>query len=78
MSTIKTLFPFSFGAKKDLGALIINIVIYLVVGALAGIAIGILAKLPIIGIIVGVLGGIVYLYVAVGIVLSILDYLKIL
>lgn len=78
MSTLKSLFPFSFGAKNGLGALIVNIIIYLVVGALAGIAIGILAKLPIIGIIVGVLGGLVDLYVAVGIVLSILDYLKVL
>ena len=78
MDILKKVFPFSFGAKNGLGGLIINIIIYLVVGALAGVAIGILAKLPIIGIIVGVLGGLVDLYVAVGIILSILDYLKVL
>ena len=37
-----------------------------------------IVELRIIGIIVGVLGGLVDLYVAVGIILSILDYLKVL
>ena len=34
--------------------------------------------LPIIGVIIGLLGGLVDLYVLIGIVLSVLDYLKIL
>ena len=78
METLKKLFPFSFKNKEGIGALIVNVIIYLVVGALAGIAIGILAKVPIVGWIVGICGGLVDLYVVIGIILSILDYLKVL
>ena len=45
---------------------------------IAGVLIGILAKMPIIKIFAGVLGGIVELYVFVGVVISILVFLKIL
>ena len=58
MDTLKKLFPLSFKAKKDLGALIVNILIYLVIGIIAGVLIGIVALIRI--------------------VISILNYLKIL
>ena len=78
MDTLKKFFPFSFKAKDGIGALIINVIIYLVIGALIGIAIGILAKVPLVGWIVGICGGLVDLYIFIGIILSILDYCKVL
>ena len=78
MDMLKKFFPFSFKEKKDVAALVINVLIYLVVGLIAGFAIGLLAIIPIVNLIVGLLGGLIDLYVLVGIVLSILDYLKVL
>ena len=78
MDILKTIFPFSFTKKDDLAALIINILIHLVVGAVAGFLIGILAGIPIVGIIVGLVGGLVDLYVLAGVVISVLDYCKVL
>ena len=71
MDTLKKLFPLSFKPKKDLGALIVNILLHILGDAVAGV---IIAIIPILGI----LGGLIGLYFTVGIVLSILDYLKIL
>ena len=78
METIKKFFPYSFKEKKDLSALIVNVLIQFVIGAVAGFLIAVLAKIPILGFIIGLCGGIVDLYVVVGIVLSILDYMKVL
>ena len=58
MDTLKKLFPLAFKAKKDIGALIVNILIHIVADVVAGLLIG--------------------LYFTVSVVLSILDYLKIL
>ena len=78
MDILKKVFPYSFKAKDGVAGLIINILVYLVVGLVAGALIGIFAKLPIIGILIGLLGGLVDLYVLAGIVISVLDYLKVL
>ena len=78
MALLKQIFPFSFGEKKDIAALIVNILIYLVAGIIIGIIIGVVAAIPIVGWIVGILGGLVDLYVLAGIVLSCLDYFKVL
>ena len=78
METIKKIFPYSFKEKNDIGALIVNILIQFLVGAIAGILIGVLARIPILGIVIVLLGGLIDLYVVAGIVLSILDYLKVL
>jgi hypothetical protein len=78
MDTLKKIFPYSFKAKKDIGALIVNILIQFIIGAVAGVLIGLLSHLPIIGWIIGILGSLVDVYVLVGIVLSVLDYLKLL
>lgn len=78
MDMLKQIFPLSFGEKKDITALVINILIYFVAGALAGILIGVLASIPVIGIIIGLIGGVIDLYCLVGIVLSCLDYFKVL
>ena len=78
MDILKKLFPLSFTNKKDVVALIINVLIQLVVGIGIGVLIAIFVHLPIVGWIIGICGGLVDLYVLVGIILSILDYLKVL
>ena len=78
MDIIKKIFPYSFNKKKDLSALLVNVIIQFLVGAVAGILIGVLIGVPIIGALVGAVCGLIELYVIVGIVLSVLDYLKIL
>ena len=70
MATLKKLVPLSFKAKNGIGGLIVNILIHVLADAVAGL---IIAILPILGI----LGGLIGLYFTVGLVLSILDYLKI-
>ncbi len=71
MEILKKLFPLSFKKKDSIGALIVNILIHIVADAIAGV---IIFLLPILGF----LGGLIGLYFTVGIVLTILDYLKIL
>jgi len=78
MTQLKKLFPFSFRAKKDLAALIIDILIYILVGAVVGILIGVFAKIPLVGILFSLVGALVEIYVLAGIVLLVLDYLKLL
>lgn len=78
MDLLKKFFPFSFITKKDVVALVVNIVIYLAVGVLIGFAIKLVSIIPLIGFIIGLLGGLVDLYILVGIILSCLDYFKVL
>ena len=78
MELIKKIFPLSFAKKETLGALIINILIQVIVCAIAVALIGIFSKLPIIGVIIGWVGGLVGTYQLIGILLSLLDYLKVL
>lgn len=70
METLKKIFPLSFKEKKSVGALIVNILLHVLGDAVAGVIIGILP-------ILGIFGGIVGLYFTAGIVLSVLDYLKV-
>lgn len=71
MDTLKKLFPLSFREKKGIGGLVVNILLHLLADFVAGIIIVILP-------ILGILGGLIGLYFTVGIVLSVLDYLKVL
>jgi len=77
MDALKKFFPHAFKAT-ELSKLIITIIIYLLIDVVCGFVIGLLAKLPIIGIIFGLLGSLVGLYAFVGIVLSILVFVKVL
>jgi len=77
MDILKKVFPYSFGVN-GLGNLIVKVLVYIVVGAIAGFAIGLLAALPIIGLLVSLICGLIDLYVVVGIVLAVLDFLKVL
>lgn len=78
MDMLKKFFPLSFQPKPDVASLVINILIQLVVGLVVGWVIGIVILIPIVGIIVGLLGGLLDLYITAGIVISCLDYFKIL
>lgn len=78
MDMLKKFFPYSFKPKDSVAALVVNIIVYIVAAAIAGILIGVLVLVPIIGIIIGLLGGLVDLYALIGIVLSVLDYMKVL
>ena len=78
MDILKTLFPFSFKEKNAVADLVVNIIFYGVVGFIAGAAIWLLSKIPIIGVLISILGGAVDLYITIGIVLSVLHYTKVL
>lgn len=77
MDMLKKFFPFSFKAT-ELKAFIISLVVYVIVDIVCGFVIGLLAKLPLIGIIFTLVGSIVGLYALIGIVLSILVFVKVL
>lgn len=74
---MKNLFPLSFKWASSLVSMLIGVVIYIVVGAVAGLAIGFIGAMPIIGIIAWVLGLAVDVYVVVGIIVLVLAYLKV-
>ena len=78
MDLLKAIFPFSFGAKKDVVALVVNILIYLVAGAVVGVVLGLLGRIPVLGLLFRLLSGLVGLYCLVGIVLSVLDFMNVL
>ena len=78
METLKKFFPYAFAAKKDVAVLVINILIHIVVGIVIGFVFGLLSGIPIVGAIIGLVGTIVDLYITASLVLSILDYLKVL
>lgn len=77
MDMVKKFFPFSFGkvGAKDVNALVVSIIIYLVAGAVLGLVLGLLSHVWLIGFVFGIAGGIVELYCVAGIVLSVLLYL---
>ena len=76
MELLKKYFPFAFKAT-ELTPFIISLVIYVLIDVVCGVVIGLLAKLPIIGIVFSLLGAVIGLYALVGIVLSILVFLKV-
>ena len=71
MDMLKKFFPYSFGAA-EVKDLVIKIIVYLVAGAVIGWVVGLI---PLVG---GLLSSLVGLYGTVGIVLVVLDYLKVL
>ena len=77
MDILKKVFPHAFKAT-ELTAFIITLIIYSLVDIVCGFVIGLLVKLPIIGIIFTLVGSLVGLYALVGIVLSILVFVKVL
>jgi len=77
MDILKKFFPHAFKAT-ELKAFIISLVVYVLIDVVCGFVIGLLAKIPVLGIIFGLLGSLVGLYALVGVVLSILVFVKVL
>ncbi len=79
MDLLKKLWPFSFVTKKDVAALIINIIIHVVGLILVGVVCWVLSIIPFVGgILAWLVGSLCELYLFAGIVFTILDYCKIL
>ncbi len=78
MELLKKYFPLSFSHKADMAALIISVLIQLVAGVIIGWVIGIVAMIPVVGLIFGLAGGLVDLYILASVILTFLDYFKVL
>ena len=85
METLKKLFPLSWKYTKDVPNLIKGILIYIVIGLLAGAIIAlsslITGWIPVVGALVGIIlkliGALVDVYVLAGIVIQVLVYTKV-
>lgn len=76
MDMLRKYFPNAFGAVET-KALVKALLIYALIAFVAGIVFGLLSIIPIVGFIAAVVGWVVKAYCAVGIVLAILVYLKV-
>ena len=85
MSVLKNLFPLSWKYSKDVGSLIVGIIIHLVaevlIGALISLAGMLTGWIPVIGAIVGwalgIVSSVLGLYILIGIILLVLRFLKV-
>ena len=76
MDTLKKLWPTPFKIKeKDIASFLIQLIIFLVICAVAGAVIGLLAKIPLLGLIFSIIGALVEVYGLVGIVLCVLKFI---
>ena len=72
---LKMIWPTPFNVKeKDVVSLVFQLVIFLVVCAIAGVLLGWLTEIPVVGFIFGILGGLMGIYSLVGIVLAVLKF----
>ena len=79
MDILKKLWPFSFINKKDVAALVINIIIHVVGLIIVGAVCWLLGLLPLIGgLLAWIIGSVGELYLVGGIVFAILHYCKVL
>lgn len=76
MDILKKYLPHAFKAKET-NDFIVALIIYAVIAIVGGAVIGLLCKLPIIGILFSIVGAVVDLYAMVGVVLSILVFVKV-
>lgn len=85
METLKKFFPLSFKRTDSVGNLIVGILLYLLVGIVAGaliwLATLIVGWLPVVGALIGwalgVVGGLIELYILAGIIIQILVFAKV-
>ena len=78
MDLLRKFWPTPFKIKaKDVVSFVVQLIIFIVVCAVGGILIGLLAGIPIVGIIFSILGGLLDLYGLIGIVLCVLVFLDI-
>ena len=76
MDFIKKLFPQAMQAN-DLKGLLIAILIYAIVNLVGGFVLGLLDNIPLVGFVFGLVGWVLGIYCAVGIIVSILVFFKI-
>lgn len=76
MDLIKKFFPQAMQAH-DVKGLIIAILIYAVVNFVGGFVLGLLNGIPLVGFVFGVIGWALGIYCAVGIIVALLVFLKI-
>ena len=76
MDMIKKLFPQAMQAN-DIKGLLIAILIYAVVNFVGGLVLGLLDAIPLVGFVFGIVGWVLSIYCAVGIVVAILVFFKI-
>ena len=75
MDMLEKFWPTPFKVKeKDVNSFVVQLIIFVIVCAVAGAIIGLLAKIPLIGLIFGIIGGLVELYGTIGVVLCILKF----
>ena len=77
MELLKKYFPLSFTEKKDLPALAVVLLFYLIALLAVGIVIWILNLIPVVCYIGWVIGSVAEAYVVAGAVLAALDYFKV-
>ncbi len=76
MDIIKTLWPTPFKVKeKDLVSMLIQLIIFLVLVAIAGVVIGFLNAIPVVGIITSIIGSLLGIYSLIGIILCVCKFL---
>ena len=79
MDMLKKFFPFSFKVRvKNWTDLIISLLIYIVIGAVAGVVLGFLGGIPVLGLVFNLIGWVLSLYTTAGMVLSVLVCLDVL
>lgn len=76
MDLLKKFWPTPFKIKKgNLASFLIQLIIFLVIVAVFGWLVGLLAHLPVVGFIFGLVGSLVGIYNIVGVVLCILRFI---
>ena len=76
MDILKKLWPIPFKiTEKDVTSFVVQLVIFILVCAVASVLIGILSLVPIVGILVGIVGRLVELYGLIGTILCSLVFL---
>ena len=74
---LRSYFPLNANVRRqELSSLILCVVVYLIISAVAGLAASLLGWLPIVGWVVDIVAWLIGVYCLVGIVLAILDFVK--
>lgn len=78
MDFLKKYWPTPFKIEKmNVVSFLVQLIIFIVVCAVVGWLIGVLASIPVIGIIFSIIGGLVELYGLIGIILCVLKFVGI-
>ena len=79
MDFLKKVWPTPFTIEKgNLSSFLVRLILLVVVCAVIGLLIGVLARIPVVGILFGLVGSLVELYSIVGVVLCFLVYFDVL